>query len=75
MVYVLGLPLDTQDPSSFEPEVRRRMEEGARARLEEEVERRLLEEVLRPWHAADAEWAKVERAHPEEQQRVELEAL
>ena len=42
---------------------------------EEEVEGRLLEEVLRPWHAAYAEWAKVEGAHPEEQQRVELEAL
>jgi nucleotide-binding universal stress UspA family protein len=37
VVYVLALPLDTQDPSSFEPEVRLRMEEGARARLEEEV--------------------------------------
>jgi hypothetical protein len=42
---------------------------------EEEFERRLLEEVLRPWHAAYAEWAKVEWAHPEEQQLVELEAL
>ncbi len=37
VVYITALPLDTQDPSSFEPEVRQRMEEEARARLEEEV--------------------------------------
>jgi nucleotide-binding universal stress UspA family protein len=37
VVYVLALPLDTQDPSSFEPEVRLRMEEGARAKVEEQV--------------------------------------
>jgi nucleotide-binding universal stress UspA family protein len=37
VVYILASPLDTQDPSSFEPEVRRRMEERTRARLEELV--------------------------------------
>src|SRR5215217_4660321 len=37
VVYVLALPIDTQDPSSFDPEVRRRMEERTRARLEELV--------------------------------------
>jgi nucleotide-binding universal stress UspA family protein len=37
VVHVLALPIDTQDPSSFEPEVRLRMEEGARARLEDQV--------------------------------------
>ena len=42
---------------------------------EEEVEGRLLDEVLHPWHAAYAEWAKEESAHPEEQQRIEMEAL
>ena len=42
---------------------------------EEEVEKRLLDEVLHPWHAPYAEWAKEERIHPEEQQRMEMEAL
>jgi hypothetical protein len=42
---------------------------------EEEVEVRLLDEVLHPWHAAYAEWIKEERVHPEEQQRMEMEAL
>src|SRR5215203_2892570 len=42
---------------------------------EEEVERRLLDEVLQPWHAAYAEWANEKRVHPEEQQRMEMEAL
>jgi hypothetical protein len=42
---------------------------------EEEVEERLLDEVLHPWHAAYAEWVKEERTHPEEQQRIEMEAL
>jgi hypothetical protein len=42
---------------------------------EEEVEGRLLDEVLHPWHAAYAEWVNEERVHPEEQQRMELEAL
>ena len=37
VLHVLALPIDTQDPSSFEPEVRRRMEERTRARLEELV--------------------------------------
>jgi hypothetical protein len=41
----------------------------------EEVEERLLDEVLHPWHAAYAEWVKEERAHPEEQARMEMEAL
>jgi nucleotide-binding universal stress UspA family protein len=34
LVHVLSLPIDTQDPSSFEPEVRQRMEERTHARLE-----------------------------------------
>ena len=42
---------------------------------DEEVERRLLDEILRPWHAVYAEWANEERVHPEEQQRVEMDAL
>ena len=42
---------------------------------DEEVEGRLLDEVLHPWHAAYAEWVIEERVHPEEQQRVEIEAL
>ena len=37
VLHVLGLPIDTQDPSSFEPEVRRQMEERSRATLEELV--------------------------------------
>lgn len=37
VVHVLALPIDTQDPSSFEPEVRRRLEERTRARLKETV--------------------------------------
>jgi nucleotide-binding universal stress UspA family protein len=37
VVHVLPLPIDTQDPSSFEPEVRRRFEERTRARLDETV--------------------------------------
>jgi hypothetical protein len=42
---------------------------------EVEVERRLIDEVLRPWRAPYAEWEKEERAHPEEQQRMEMESL
>jgi len=42
---------------------------------DEEVEGRLLNEVLHPWQAAYAEWAKEVRVHPEEQQRMEMEAL
>jgi len=42
---------------------------------EEEVEGRLLDEVLHPWQAAYAEWVKQERIHPEEQARMEMEAL
>ena len=37
VVHVLALPIDTQDPSSFEPEVRRQLEERARARVDELV--------------------------------------
>jgi nucleotide-binding universal stress UspA family protein len=37
VLYVLPLPIDTQDPSSFEPEVHRLMEERTRATLEELV--------------------------------------
>jgi nucleotide-binding universal stress UspA family protein len=37
VLHVLALPIDTQDPSSFEPEVRRQMEERASATLEELV--------------------------------------
>jgi nucleotide-binding universal stress UspA family protein len=37
VLHVLALPIDTQDPSSFEPEVRRQMEERSRATLEELV--------------------------------------
>ena len=37
VLYVLSLPIDTQDPSSFEPEVRRLMEELTRATLKELV--------------------------------------
>ena len=39
VLHVLALPIDTQDPSSFEPEVRRKMEERTRATLEELVAR------------------------------------
>ena len=42
---------------------------------DEEVEGRLLDEVLHPWYAAYAEWVTEERAHPEEQQRMEMETL
>jgi hypothetical protein len=42
---------------------------------EEEVDRRLLDGALRPWDASYAEWAKEERTHPEEQARLEMEAL
>jgi hypothetical protein len=42
---------------------------------EEDVEGRLLDEVLHPWHAAYAEWVKEERVNPEEQLRMEMEAL
>ena len=42
---------------------------------EEKVEGRLLHEVLSPWRAAYAEWAKEEQLHPEEQARMEMEAL
>jgi nucleotide-binding universal stress UspA family protein len=37
VVHVLALPIDTQDPSSFEPEVRRQLEKRTRGRLEELV--------------------------------------
>jgi len=37
VLHVLALPIDTQDPSSFEPEVRRQMEERTRATLEDLV--------------------------------------
>ena len=39
VVHVLALPIDTQDPSSFEPEVRRQLEKRTRERLEELVGR------------------------------------
>jgi nucleotide-binding universal stress UspA family protein len=39
LVHVLSLPLDTQDPSSFEPDVRRELERRARVGLEELVGR------------------------------------
>jgi len=39
LIHVLSLPLDTQDPSSFEPDVRRELERRARAGLEELVGR------------------------------------
>lgn len=42
---------------------------------EEEVERCLLKEVLCPWRASYVEWVKEERAHPEEQARIEMEVL
>jgi hypothetical protein len=41
----------------------------------EEVEGRLLDEFVRPWRAAYAEWEKDEQKHPEEQARMEIEAL
>ena len=37
VVHVLALPIDTQDPSSFQPEVRRQLEKRMRERLEEPV--------------------------------------
>ena len=37
VVHVLALPIDTQDPSSFQPEVRRQLEKRMRERLEELV--------------------------------------
>jgi nucleotide-binding universal stress UspA family protein len=37
LIHVLSLPLDTQDPSSFEPEVRRQLESHTLATLEELV--------------------------------------
>ena len=42
---------------------------------DEEVYGRLLDEVLRPWRAPYEEWEKEERAHPEVQQRMEMESL
>lgn len=42
---------------------------------EEEGEKRLLDEILHPWQAAYAEWVKEERAHPEFQEWLEMEAL
>ena len=42
---------------------------------EEEVERRFLEEFLHPWHTGYVAWVKEERAHPELQEQMELEAL
>ena len=35
VVHVLALPIDTQDPSSFQPEVRRQLEKRTRERLDE----------------------------------------
>jgi nucleotide-binding universal stress UspA family protein len=37
VVHVLALPIDTQDPSSFEPGVRRQLEKRTRERLKELV--------------------------------------
>jgi nucleotide-binding universal stress UspA family protein len=37
VLHVLALPIDTQDPSSFQPEVRRQLEKRTRERLEELV--------------------------------------
>src|SRR5215207_9128262 len=37
VVHVLALPIDTQDPSSFEPEVRTQLEKRTQERLEELV--------------------------------------
>lgn len=37
LIHVLSLPLDTQDPSSFEPNVRRELERRARENFEESV--------------------------------------
>jgi nucleotide-binding universal stress UspA family protein len=37
VVHVLALPIDTQDPFSFQPEVRRQLEKHTRERLEEVV--------------------------------------
>jgi nucleotide-binding universal stress UspA family protein len=37
VIHVLALPLDTHDPSSFEPEVRQQLEARARRSLEEET--------------------------------------
>ncbi len=42
---------------------------------EEVVEKRLLDEVLHPWHAGYAQWLKEARAHPEEQEWMEMETL
>src|SRR5215217_2800607 len=39
VVHVLASPLDTQDPSSFEPEVRRQLEKRTRERIDELVGR------------------------------------
>jgi nucleotide-binding universal stress UspA family protein len=39
VLHVLALPLDTQDPSSFEPEVWARLERGAQRTLEDVVEK------------------------------------
>ena len=39
VIHVLSLPLDTHDPSSFEPEVRRQLEKRIRTTLEELVGR------------------------------------
>ena len=43
VVHVLALPLDTHDPSSFEPEVRQQLEARARRSLEEEMGRSRLQ--------------------------------
>jgi nucleotide-binding universal stress UspA family protein len=37
LIHVLSLPLDTQDPSRFEPNVRRELERRARENFEESV--------------------------------------
>ena len=42
---------------------------------EEVVEGRLVEEILHPWRATYAEWVKEDRAHPEVQEWMELQAI
>jgi nucleotide-binding universal stress UspA family protein len=37
VLHVLALPIDTQDPSSFQPEVRRQLEKRTREKLDELV--------------------------------------
>src|SRR5215213_2224322 len=52
LIHCLALPLDTQDPSSFEPNVRRELERRAREGLEESV------------GEIEASGGKVEGSHP-----------